>query len=55
MSEKKGNNFESPNISKLQAVVIDSKTTIYIEQDADPVEAKGRYLARINRKAIVLS
>jgi hypothetical protein len=55
MSEKKGNNFESPNLSKLQAVVIDNKTTIYIELDADPVEAKKRYLFRINRKAIILS
>jgi hypothetical protein len=55
MSEKKGNNFESPNVSKLQAVVIDNKTTIYIEQGADAEEAKTRYLSRINRKAIVLS
>jgi hypothetical protein len=55
MSEKKGNTFESPNLSKLQAVFIDHKTTIYIELDADPVEAKKRYLSRINRKTIVLS
>jgi ribosomal protein L7Ae-like RNA K-turn-binding protein len=55
MSEKKANNFESPNVSKLQAVAIDNKTTIYIAQDADPEEAKKRYLSRINRKAIVLS
>jgi len=55
MSEKKGNNFESPNISKLQAVVIDNKTTIYIPLDADPEEAKSRYMLRMNRKAIVPS
>jgi hypothetical protein len=55
MSEKKINNFESPNVSKLQAVVIDHKTTIYIAQDANPEEAKSRYLSRISHKAIVLS
>jgi hypothetical protein len=55
MSEKKAVLFESPNLSKLQSVVIDSKTTIYIALDADPVEAKKRYLTRINRKAITLS
>jgi len=55
MSEKKGNNFESPNVNKLQAVIIDNKTTIYIALDADPEEAKKRYLLRITRKEIVLS
>ncbi|MEI6060378.1 MAG: hypothetical protein WCR72_06690 [Bacteroidota bacterium] len=55
MSEKKGNNLESPNVGKLQAVVIDNKTTIYIALDADAEEAKKRYLLRINRKTIVLS
>jgi len=55
MSEKKNNQCESPNLSKLQAVIIDGKTTIYVAQDADPVEAKIRYLNRINRKGIVLS
>ncbi|NOU47490.1 MAG: hypothetical protein HOO86_10560 [Bacteroidales bacterium] len=55
MSEKKQNNFESPNISKLQAVVIDYRTTIYIAMGADPKEAKKKYLDRTNNKAIVLS
>jgi hypothetical protein len=55
MSEKKGVNYESPNVNKLQAVVIDHKTTIYIATDADPVEAKKRYLFRINPKTIILS
>ncbi len=55
MSEKRGHNCESPNLGKLQAVTIDNKTTIYIALDADPVEAKSRYLKRINRKDIVLS
>ena len=55
MSEKKHVNFESPNVGKLQAVEIDHKTTIYIALDADPVEAKKRYLNRTNQKTIVLS
>ncbi len=55
MSEKKQNNYESPNVAKLQAVEIDHKTTIYIALDADPVEAKKRYLYRTNTKTIVLS
>lgn len=55
MSEKRANHCESPNLSKLQAVIIDHKTTIYIELDADPIEAKNRYLSRISRKGIVLS
>jgi hypothetical protein len=55
MSEKKQNNYDSPDVGKLQAVEIDHKTTIYIVKGADPVEAKKRYLARINPKAIILS
>jgi hypothetical protein len=55
MAEKKSSNFDSPNVSKLQAVEIDHKTTIYIALGADPVEAKKRYLYRINPKTIILS
>jgi len=55
MSEKKSANFDSPNVSKLQAVEIDHKTTIYIALGADPVEAKKRYLFRTNSKTITLS
>jgi len=55
MGEKKHDNFDSPNVGKLQAVEIDHKTTIYIALGADPVEAKKRYLDRINHKAITLS
>lgn len=53
MSEKKVIHMESPNVNKLQAVVIDHKTTIYIAPDADPVKAKQRYLDRVNKKAIL--
>ncbi|MFZ4547750.1 MAG: hypothetical protein ACOYN4_09960 [Bacteroidales bacterium] len=55
MNEKKHAHYDSPNIAKLQAVEIDYKTTIYIALDADPVEAKKRYLFRNNQKASMLS
>ncbi len=54
MSEKKGHNYESPNLSKMQPVVIDNKTTIYIEQNANAEEAKKRYLSRLNPKSAIL-
>jgi hypothetical protein len=50
MHDRKTNSFESPSLEKLQAVIIDHNTTIYIAKDADPVEAKTRYLERNNRK-----
>jgi hypothetical protein len=50
MNDKKLNNFESPNLNKLQAVIIDHKTTIYIAPNADPEEARNRYLSRIYLK-----
>ena len=53
MSEKKVINMESPNLNKLQAVVIDHKTTIYIALNADPVKAKERYLERVTKKTIL--
>jgi putative ubiquitin-RnfH superfamily antitoxin RatB of RatAB toxin-antitoxin module len=50
MVEKKQNIYKSPDITKLQEVVIDLKTSIYIPLDADPEEARNRYLERVNRK-----
>jgi hypothetical protein len=50
MSEKKQTIFKSPDVSKLQEVVIDVKTIIYIPLDADPAEARNRYLMRAGRK-----
>lgn len=38
--------FKSPDVSKLQEVVIDLRTRIYIPLGADAEEAKVRYLAR---------
>ena len=48
--EKKQVVFKSPDMSKLQEVVIDVKTKIYIALDADPEEARSRYWARIDAK-----
>lgn len=50
MSEKKLNIFKSPDITKMQEVVIDLKTIIYIAIGADPEEARSRYLSRFARK-----
>lgn len=50
MHEKKQNIFKSPDLSLLQEVVIDYRTTIYIAPGADPEEARSRYLSRINSK-----
>ncbi|MBN1339057.1 MAG: hypothetical protein JXA03_07030 [Bacteroidales bacterium] len=46
MYKKKQNEFKSPDLSRLQEVVIDLKTKIYIAPGDDPVMAKKRYLAR---------
>ncbi len=53
MSEKKHNTFDSPDVRKLQAIQIDEKTTIFIALDADPEEARRRYLARIRTKTVI--
>ena len=56
MYEKKHNNFKSPDLSKLQEVIIDLRTRIYIAVGADPEEARNRYLSRFgNRKFWTLS
>jgi hypothetical protein len=54
MSKKGKINFEksqpvhkSPDLSKMQEVVIDSRTRIYVSPDVDPDEARKRYLARL--------
>lgn len=49
---KKSNNFQSPDLNKLQGVIVDFKTRIYIPIGADPEKAKKRYLERINSKFI---
>jgi len=52
MSVKKQNTFQSPDLNKLQGVVVDFKTKIYIPLGADPEKAKIRYLERINAKYV---
>lgn len=46
MFEKKQGSIKSPDLRDLQVVVIDSRTKIYIALDADPEEARTRYLSR---------
>jgi hypothetical protein len=55
MNDKKHTHFDSPNTNKMQAVVIDHKTTIYISLDADPDKARQRFLFRTNPKKEVFS
>lgn len=50
MYEKKQHNYTSPDLSKLQEVVIDLRTRIYIAVGADPEEARSRYFERIANK-----
>jgi hypothetical protein len=50
MFEKKQNNFKTPDLSKLQEVVIDFRTKIYIEVGSDPEEARSRYLSKLQAK-----
>jgi len=52
MYEKKPNTYTSPDLTKMQAVVIDVKTTIYTALDVDPKVARKNYFARINAKKI---
>ncbi|HZK07408.1 MAG TPA: hypothetical protein VFC92_04340 [Bacteroidales bacterium] len=47
--EKKAT-FKSPDISKMQEVIIDLRTRIYISPDADPEQAKAQYLARLQAR-----
>jgi hypothetical protein len=49
MHDRKINNFESPDLNTLKAVVINSKTTIFIDKDKDPEEAIRRYEERYHR------
>jgi len=39
-------NFKSPDVSKLQEVIIDVRTKIYIPIGADPVAALKHFLAK---------
>jgi hypothetical protein len=50
MYEKKQINLKSPDLSKLQVVVIDSRTRIYVALGTDPEEAKIHYIAKLEAK-----
>jgi len=50
MLTKKQNQMSSPDLTKLQEIVIDGRTKIYIEAGTDPEEAKRRFLARFENK-----
>lgn len=52
MFEKKQPTYSTPDLTKLQEVIIDVKTRIYIAIGADPKEARSRYMARISAKKI---
>jgi len=45
-------NFTSPDLSKMKAVIIDHRTTIYIAQGADSEEARYKYFARYPTRLI---
>ncbi len=37
----------SPNLNDLQRVVIDKNTTIYVKDGEDPVEARRKFIAKM--------
>ena len=50
MFEKKQNIIKSPDLSKLREVIIDHRTKIYIDPEADIEEARNRYLSRVTTR-----
>ncbi len=52
MFEKKTVNYTTPDLTKLQEVIIDAKTRIYIPVGADVKEARSRYFARVGLKKL---
>lgn len=54
MQEKKQPVFKTPDIARMQEVVINPRTKIYIQVGADPEEARNRYWARQEAKGKVL-
>ncbi len=45
--QKKHITFKTPDIGKMQEVIIDARTKMYIALGADPEEARSRYLNRL--------
>ncbi|HEX7494141.1 MAG TPA: hypothetical protein VF346_07970 [Bacteroidales bacterium] len=54
MQERKQIVFKTPDITKMQEVVINQRTKIYIAVGADPDEARSRYWARQDAKGKML-
>jgi hypothetical protein len=54
MQERKQIVFKTPDITKMQEVVINHRTKIYIAVGADPEEARSRYWARQDAKGKAL-
>jgi len=40
----------SPDLNELQRVVIDRNTTIYVKKDIDPVEARRRFIEKMQTR-----
>jgi hypothetical protein len=54
MQERKQIVFKTPDVTKMQEVVINQRTKIYIAIGADPDEARSRYWARQDAKGKML-
>jgi hypothetical protein len=54
MQERKQIVFKTPDITKMQEVVINPRTKIYIAVGADPELARSRYWARQDAKSKAL-
>ena len=54
MQEKKQSVYVTPDITRMQEVIINARTRIYIAVGADPEEARTRYQARQDAKGKVL-
>jgi hypothetical protein len=54
MQDRKQNVFKTPDITKMQEVVINERTRIYIPVGADPEEARSRYWTRQDAKGKAL-
>jgi hypothetical protein len=50
MQQKKPNTYTTPDLKKMQEVIIDARTKIYIAVGADPEEARNRYATRQHEK-----
>jgi hypothetical protein len=46
MFDKKQSDFKSPDLTKMQEVIIDYRTRIYIAPGADPKKARNDYLTK---------